>query len=112
MTTHPIEELIDPILADPGRRANVERHRQEAIREIIGYQLAEIRKARGLTQRQVADVLGVSQPTLSEREHQDAELALSTLLAYVHALGGDLALTARFPDGFEVTLDIDTIPAA
>ena len=33
----PIDELIDPVLADPKRRANVARHRLETVAEIVAY---------------------------------------------------------------------------
>ena len=49
-----IENLTDPILADPKRRANVERERREAVGEIIAHSLAELRRAREVTQVEVA----------------------------------------------------------
>ena len=39
---------------DPERHANVERHRQEAIAEIVEYTLAELPKHRQMTQAQDA----------------------------------------------------------
>lgn len=60
--------------------------------------LGELRAQRGLTQQGIADALDVSQANISRIEHED-DLYLSTLGAYVEALGGELDISARFPDG-------------
>ncbi len=60
--------------------------------------LTELRARRQLTQRDVAEALNVSQPNISRIEHED-DVYLSTLRAYIEALGGELELSARFPDG-------------
>jgi transcriptional regulator with XRE-family HTH domain len=59
--------------------------------------LAELREARGATQVEVSEVLGVSQANISQLERRD-DLYLSTLQGYVEALGGKLVLLAVFPD--------------
>lgn len=60
--------------------------------------LTKLRTQRHLTQQDVADTLNVSQANISRIEHED-DLYLSTLRAYIEALGGELELSARFPDG-------------
>ncbi len=60
--------------------------------------LAKLRSQRNLTQQDVANSLNVSQANISRIEHED-DLYLSTLRAYIEALGGELELSARFPDG-------------
>lgn len=60
--------------------------------------LSEIRQAEGLTQEQVAEVLGVKQPTLSRMESQD-DMQVSTLQRLVEALGGKLEIVAHMPHG-------------
>jgi DNA-binding XRE family transcriptional regulator len=60
--------------------------------------LNEIRKAIGLTQVELAESLEVGQGSVSKIEHQ-ADMYISTLRKYVNALGGELHLTAEFPDG-------------
>lgn len=99
-----VSELIDPILADPKRRANVERHRRETIAEIIAYTLAEVRKARAVTQTDLARVLQVQQSSVSRLEHED-DPHLSTLREYVEALGGRLEVAAVF-DEERIQLDV------
>jgi transcriptional regulator with XRE-family HTH domain len=59
--------------------------------------LQELRRARAMTQNQLAAALDVSQAQVSRIEKQ-ADLLLSTLASYVEAMGGELELVARFPD--------------
>ena len=59
--------------------------------------LYELRKAREMTQAQLARALDTTQPGVSRIEHQ-TDLYLSTLRSYVEALGGELELRATFPD--------------
>jgi predicted XRE-type DNA-binding protein len=67
--------------------------------EIRAWRLAEVRRNRSLTQREVADAMGVSGPRVSdvERGKLDA-VSVSVLRAYVEALGGRLKVTAEFDD--------------
>lgn len=60
--------------------------------------LAEIRKARELTQKQLADALETTQPGISAIEKR-TDLYVSTMRSYIEALGGRLELTAIFKDG-------------
>lgn len=63
------------------------------------YRLAEIRKEQGLTQRQVADALHVTQARVSRLERGEVQRAeLSTVQAYVEALGGHVEVVADFGD--------------
>jgi len=59
--------------------------------------LAELRKARDLTQAQLADELDVPQGGISKLERQ-ADMYLSTLRRYIEAMGGELNIVAHFPD--------------
>jgi transcriptional regulator with XRE-family HTH domain len=68
--------------------------------------LAQLRKARGLTQAAMADLLGVSQAEVSKMERR-TELYAGTLRKFVEALNGELVLAARFPDGIEVPIALD-----
>lgn len=60
--------------------------------------LGEIRKEAGFTQEQVADILGIKQPSLSKLESQD-DMQISTLRKIVHALGGEMEIIAHMPTG-------------
>jgi len=68
-----------------------------------GLWLPALRREAGLTQEQVAARLGVTQSWVSQIENQ-ADVQLSTLAAYIAALGGQLRLAASFPGGRDVDL--------
>ena len=80
---------------DPARRRKVEDRAMELIAEEMT--LRELRKARQLTQVNVARKLGISQDGVSRLE-QRSDLLLSTLRKTVEAMGGNLSLIAKFPD--------------
>ena len=80
---------------DPDRRQRVEDRAQELIAEEMT--IRELRKARQLTQVNVARKLGISQDGVSRLE-QRSDLLLSTLRKTVEAMGGNLSLVAKFPD--------------
>jgi DNA-directed RNA polymerase specialized sigma subunit len=72
--------------------------KEEAARlEAIDADLKAMRELLGKTQTEVAEAMDVSQSRISEAEHRDDHL-LSTLRAYVEALGGELELIANFGD--------------
>ncbi len=60
--------------------------------------LQELRNARHLTQEALATSLGKTQPQISKLEKQ-SDLYVSTLRSYIRAMGGELDIVARFPDG-------------
>lgn len=66
--------------------------------------LTELRKSRGITQNEVANLLNMKQPSVAQLESRE-ETYISTLRNYLHALGGELEVTARFPDGTRVNID-------
>lgn len=63
------------------------------------YRLAEIRKAHGLTQTDLAREMHVSQRRVSAVEHGElSRTELSTVSSYVEALGGRVKIVADFGD--------------
>ncbi len=60
--------------------------------------LNELRRARGLSQKMLADALHVQQPTIAKLERR-ADMYVSTLRSHIEAMGGELEVVARFPDG-------------
>ncbi len=67
--------------------------------EIRAWHLAEIRRNRSLTQREIAETMGVSGPRVSDVERGDLEVvSVAVLRSYVEALGGKLKITAEFDD--------------
>jgi len=77
-------------------RAVGQRHLDDEIR---AFRLAEVRRNRSLTQREVADAMGVSGPRVSDVERGNLDtVSITVLRAYVEALGGRLKVTAEFDD--------------
>ncbi len=60
--------------------------------------LQELRRARNLSQEQLAKTLSVKQAAVSKME-QRTDMYISTLRNFIHAMGGDLEIIAKFPDG-------------
>lgn len=58
--------------------------------------LAALRRAAGVSQEQLAERLGLRQGQISRTERQ-ADLLLSTLIAYLRALGADAELMITCP---------------
>jgi DNA-binding transcriptional regulator YiaG len=56
-----------------------------------------IREARDLTQEELAAALGTTQASVSKLERR-SDVYLSSARRYVEAMGGELEITARFPD--------------
>jgi transcriptional regulator with XRE-family HTH domain len=65
--------------------------------------LAETRKLRGQSQLSVARILNIAQPNISQIENRP-DTMVSSLAAYIEALGGTLEIRAKFPDGQEVEI--------
>ena len=60
--------------------------------------LHELRQARGLSQKDLAETLHVQQPSIAKLERR-TDMYLSTLRGHIEAMGGELEIVARFPDG-------------
>lgn len=90
-------KTIEQLMAElsPERRKRVEARAARLIAE--EQSLRDLRQARRLTQQHMAKRLGVRQHSISRLE-QRSDMLLSTLRDYVGKLGGELVLTAHFPD--------------
>ncbi len=76
-------------------QAKAARRAQELLGELL---LSEVRQLAGKSQQEVAQTLGMKQPSLSKLEKQ-GDMQISTLQKIVKALGGELEVLARFPKG-------------
>jgi DNA-binding XRE family transcriptional regulator len=66
---------------------------------IRAWHLAQVRAEQDRTQEDIAHAMGVSQPRVSAIERGELDtVTLSTLRAYVRALGGRLRVVADFGD--------------
>lgn len=81
-----------------GGEAAVEAGKHALLAEVIGHRLAEIRRARNMTQQQVADRMGVTKGRISQIE-QGKVAGNDVLARYAVALGGRLHQAIYFDDG-------------
>ena len=76
-------------------QAEVERQVNSAMEEMP---LHELRRARGLSQKILAQTLRVQQPAIAKLE-QRTDMYISTVRSHIEAMGGELEIVARFPEG-------------
>jgi DNA-binding XRE family transcriptional regulator len=81
-----------------GGEREVEAGKQELLATVVGHRLAEVRRARGLTQQQVAGRMGVTKGRISQIE-QGKISGQDVLARYAAALGGRLHQAIYFDDG-------------
>lgn len=93
MRTHKWEDIARQTFT-PDQRAESKAAARAEI-ERIGYRA--LRKARKLTQEEIAERLDISQPSVAALERR-ADIMLSTLAKYIDALGGRLEIKAVFPE--------------
>lgn len=75
------------------------RAREATDDHIRAWHLAQVRAEQDRTQDDVARAMAVTQPRVSAIERGELDtVTLSTLRAYVHALGGSLRVVADFGD--------------
>ena len=75
-----------------------ERARKKAQQMISEMPLHELRRARELSQQNIADKLHMKQAAVSKMERR-TDMYISTLRSYIEAMGGSLDVIARFPEG-------------
>ncbi len=90
---HKFETLIKKMDSERVQRAKAKA--KEVMAEML---LTEIRKEAGFTQQDIAQKLGMKQPSLSKLESQD-DMQISTLKRLIKALGGQLELIVHMPSG-------------
>jgi predicted XRE-type DNA-binding protein len=84
--------LVEKMPAE--RRARVDRIADELREEM---DLAQLRTARQLSQAALGEILHVEQPAVAKIEKR-TDMYVSTLRRFIEAMGGELEITARFPD--------------
>jgi DNA-binding XRE family transcriptional regulator len=81
-----------------GGEAAVEAGKRELLAEVVGHRLADVRRARGMTQQQVADRMGVTKGRISQIERGKVS-GQDVLARFAVALGGRLHQAIYFDDG-------------
>ena len=85
---------------------------EERIRRKVaakGMMLNQIREARELTQVDLAKALKINQGAVSTMEKR-TDMYVSTLRNYIEAMGGNLRITAEFPEGSVEIDQFETVP--
>ena len=60
--------------------------------------LQELRQAHHMSQERLAEILSTKQANISRMERR-TDMYISTLRSYIQAMGGELDIIARFPEG-------------
>jgi predicted XRE-type DNA-binding protein len=66
---------------------------------LLDIHLAELRERMNMTQTEIAALLNIKQPSVSDMEQLGRDLKLSSLKRYVEATGSKLRLDIELPDG-------------
>ena len=69
----------------------------EALQLCKEMDLAEVRRALQLSQKELADTLHVGQAAIAKIEKR-TDMYVSTLRRFIEAMGGELEIVVRFPD--------------
>lgn len=86
------EDVFNKLLTSE-QRARAQKRGEELVAEYRTLQ--QLRKARELTQNQLAELWGKDQVSISQLEKR-SDMLLSTLRSYVEAMGGSLNLVVQF----------------
>ncbi|OEU85181.1 XRE family transcriptional regulator [Streptomyces abyssalis] len=79
---------------DDGDRKRIDEIKRQMLDAERGHELASLRKAQGLSQKDVAEAMGVTQGRVSQIERGQAGLDTASMAAYLHAIGGELTILA------------------
>ena len=96
---------LDDVIAarSPESQARIKEMSDEMILE-VGLQM--MREELQLSQMYVAEMMGVSQPAITQLEQRGNDLKLATLKRYIEAMGGKLSLDVELPTGKRIAFHI------
>ena len=96
---------LDDVIAarSPESQARIKEMSDEMILE-VGLQM--MREKLQLSQKYVAEMMGVSQPAITQLEQRGNDLKLATLKRYIEAMGGKLSLDVELPTGKRIAFHI------
>ena len=90
----PLSSLLKQIDPEIVRSAKA-----QADQEVFEWRLARLREQLELSQSELAELMGISQPSVANLEKRGSEIKLSSLKRYVEAMGGKLTIDIELPDG-------------
>ncbi|MEX2524871.1 MAG: XRE family transcriptional regulator [Gammaproteobacteria bacterium] len=76
-------------------RNKADKHTRDILAEMP---LLELRRAKALSQEQLAELLHIKQASVSKLERR-TDMYIRTLRSYIEAMGGTLEINAVFPEG-------------
>ncbi|MDN3520728.1 helix-turn-helix domain-containing protein [Halomonas ramblicola] len=83
----------------------VEAARAQAEQEVFEWRLSRLREQLEVSQVELAEMMGISQPSVANLEKRGAEIKLSSLKRYVEAMGGKLTIDIELPDGHHIGMN-------
>ena len=96
-----LNEVIES--RSPESQQRIKEMAEEMILE-TGLQL--LREELRISQKKVADLMGVSQPAVTQIEQRGNELKIATLKRYIEAMGGKLCIDVELPTGKRIAFHI------
>ena len=98
-------KTLDELLASrsPESQARIQEMADELL---LANQLYLIREELEISQKQLAEALGIKQPSLSAIENRGNDLKSSTMKKYVEAMGGKLRIDVELPTGKHIGFNV------
>ena len=87
----------------PESQARIQKMADELLLE---NQLYMIREEPQISQKELAEALGIKQPSLSAIENRGTDLKISTMKKYVEAMGGKLRIDVELPTGKHIGFNV------
>ncbi|MCL6248725.1 MULTISPECIES: helix-turn-helix domain-containing protein [Acinetobacter] len=82
------------------------RIQQMAEELMLEQHLHMIREELEISQKELAETLGIKQPSLSAIENRGNDLKISTMKKYVEAMGGKLRIDVELPTGKHIGFNV------
>lgn len=82
------------------------RIKQLAEQLLLENQLFRIREELEISQKELAQTMGIKQPSLSAIENRGNDLKISTMKKYVEAMGGKLRIDVELPSGRHIGFNV------
>ena len=98
-------KTLQELLAERSAESQA-RIQQLAEELLLETQLYRIREALEISQKELAQTLGIKQPSLSAIENRGQDLKISTMKRYVEAMGGKLRIDVELPTGKHIGFNV------
>ncbi|ALF60932.1 helix-turn-helix domain-containing protein [Psychrobacter urativorans] len=98
-------KTLQEMLADRSLDSRA-RIQQLAEQLLLENQLSRIREELEISQQELAQTMGIKQPSLSAIENRGNDLKISTMKKYVEAMGGKLRIDVELPTGKHIGFNV------